>query len=763
MSAMLSVLSAIGYAGALATGEGLKPHFGAFVQQAITSQGLGTFAYYWCSTFRTHAAIDPLAANFMIQASTITARNLGTLAESRPDLQGGHALLLMSIYSAAFGLLSCALGRFRAGFVLRFIPYTVIGGLVGGFGLITVNIALNLAWGVTAGEVWQSTLRGEWLPLLQTLGTLAVAALTRCMPAHPLSTPSVIVGSALAFYCLPDSVTANPDWYLKLGPAAQDHSAAADSLNVWQSMRASLLEFHGRAIFNPDAMRLFVTFFGVMFIDWGTHLPAMDKTLHKHTPKPVDLDKEIKLIGYSNVLNGCLGLQPVCHSMYIAATVQSFGHKAWPLLTGAVLLVVAATDGWRIAHAAPRFAFAGLMMVGGIGLVEEWMVHSRTRIAPNEWYMLLVTALIVWVDSLLGLVAGLCLALAFSVVEYVSISGVKQRGTMAEMRSAVERSSAEALALKARADSVHIFRLYGYLFFGSISKAVDEIRGAAGEGARWIIADLALVPAIDASGVHGLVDLARDLERDGVMLILTGMVRRLTLAVENAGGVPTAATLDFGLQQVEEAILQSTKLPSRPSLPNIGTAETVGEAWALSSERLHRDPAPTTGPKAPWHRVAAISEVRSAGAGPLFREGDDSTELLILLKGTVQMEVWPKQAQMMCNLPRWHLNEKKGDHYVFEDHPQRLRVTSTRGTAINPVDCMHAVVGGAARAQFTAQALTPVSLLCVPFGGLTEEVKEGFFEDYLVRALASWMIPPEEPSVVELALGPGLTRAISMA
>jgi len=390
-------------------------------------------------------------------------------------------------------------------------------------------------------------------------------------------------------------------------------------------------------------------------------------------------------------------------------------------------------------------------------------VESRNRIAVNEWYMLVLTAVIVWVDALLGLVVGLCLALAFSVVEYVGISGIKQRASMEDTRSAVERSGPEEHAIKANADKVKIFWLYGYLFFGSIAKAVDEVHRAAKDGARWIVLDLALVPAIDASGVHGLVDLSNDLARDGVMLILTGMVRRLALAVQTAGGAATAETLDFGLQRVEDAILKTLSIsPESPKA--VEHARSLEDAWTLAAHRLRDKAVHSSGSEAPWAKVMAISSVRTQDAGVLFTEGEVATELLILLEGIVQLEAWPKQAHMLCALPRWHLNEKKGDHFVFEDHPQRLRVTSTPGSVINPAECMYAVVGVRPMSQFTARALSQVTLLVVPFQGLTDEVKDGFFQQWLMRALATWMNPPEEPSVAPLALTApmGLSRMVSM-
>ena len=48
----------------------------------------------------------------------------------------------------------------------------------------------------------------------------------------------------------------------------------------------------------------------------------------------------------------------------------------------------------------------------------------------------------------------------------------------------------------------------------------DEIRARAAEGARAVVLDAASVPAIDVTAVTMLVELAEELARDGVELVL---------------------------------------------------------------------------------------------------------------------------------------------------------------------------------------------------------------------------------------------------
>ena len=48
----------------------------------------------------------------------------------------------------------------------------------------------------------------------------------------------------------------------------------------------------------------------------------------------------------------------------------------------------------------------------------------------------------------------------------------------------------------------------------TVAALKEDVRGAVeARGARAVVLDLSLVPGVDASGVHGLMDLSRDMEQ----------------------------------------------------------------------------------------------------------------------------------------------------------------------------------------------------------------------------------------------------------
>ena len=65
---------------------------------------------------------------------------------------------------------------------------------------------------------------------------------------------------------------------------------------------------------------------------------------------------------------------------------------------------------------------------------------------------------------------------------------------------------------------------------------------------------------------------------------VTGMVRRLRLAISNAGGIPAADTLDEGLERVEDTILRAARLSESPSFQDGGRFESA-DAHDLAHKR----------------------------------------------------------------------------------------------------------------------------------------------------------------------------------
>jgi SulP family sulfate permease len=66
---------------------------------------------------------------------------------------------------------------------------------------------------------------------------------------------------------------------------------------------------------------------------------------------------------------------------------------------------------------------------------------------------------------------------------------------------------------------VHVMRLYGSLFFGAVGR-IESLADALPAGTRLLVLEMHRLVLLDTSGVDALVQLRRNLERQGVALLL---------------------------------------------------------------------------------------------------------------------------------------------------------------------------------------------------------------------------------------------------
>jgi SulP family sulfate permease len=130
----------------------------------------------------------------------------GGIAAGMPDPTSERAfatiVALIVISTAAAGIAAWLLGRFRLGFVARYIPFPVLAGFLAATGYLLVMAALGMAVGARVGIANLAVLFAaenvaKWLPWA-LLGA-ATAVLMRRFE-NPLVLPVVILAAAAGFY-----------------------------------------------------------------------------------------------------------------------------------------------------------------------------------------------------------------------------------------------------------------------------------------------------------------------------------------------------------------------------------------------------------------------------------------------------------------------------------------------------------------------------------------------------------------------------------
>jgi len=497
-------------------------------------------------------------------ALAIEAQRGGATDYERPDifLTVIGATLLVTVLC---GVVFSTLGRFRAGNLVRFVPYPVVGGFLAGTGWLLFNGGIFVASGVGLRfHTWFAlqasfellfspvTLK-RWVPAL-AFGVILLVAVR--LVKRPLVIP-VVIGAGLVAFAVGMLVTGSSIEAAKhgrwlLGPF--------ESARLWQPWTL-------RAITGADwsavlsqwagiATAVFVATIAILFNVSGTEV-----VLHRD----LDTNRELRDAGLLNVISGALGGIPGYHALSLTALAErmSVNAKVAGLIAAAVPLA-AVIFGASVIELIPRMIVGGVLVFLGLAFMVEWVWDKRKVLPPVEYAVVLVIlAVIIGRGYLPGVVVGLVMAVVLFAVSYGRIELVREVAFGETYHSNVDRPPVERAVLREMGGAVQILRLNGFVFFGSANGLLERIRKRV-EAAplRFLVIDMRRVTGVDSSAVVAFVKAKHLAEANGFELVFTGaseLVRKQLRqggVVEYEGIVRFEPDLDRGLQRCEEGLLE---------------------------------------------------------------------------------------------------------------------------------------------------------------------------------------------------------------
>jgi SulP family sulfate permease len=214
---------------------------------------------------------------------------------------------------------------------------------------------------------------------------------------------------------------------------------------------------------------------------------------------------------------------------------------------------------------------SGLLLFLGASMLYDWLVRTHRKLSPGDYaIVLLILVCIVNMGYLQGALVGIIAASVMFVVRYSRIRTVKHRLTAGEYASYVERSNDDRRLLNEHGERIVVFKLQGYLFFGTANSLFEEVREAVLESPRGaghtVILDFRLVSGSDSSAVFSFVKLLHLLDEQGTRLCLSGVSAELHRMLDSEGVVgngPGKAlvfqSLDQALEIAEESLLHGVR------------------------------------------------------------------------------------------------------------------------------------------------------------------------------------------------------------
>jgi SulP family sulfate permease len=271
---------------------------------------------------------------------------------------------------------------------------------------------------------------------------------------------------------------------------------------------------------------LALTFFGILHVP--INVPALALNCGEDN---ANLDRELKLHGYSNFLSGCIG--SIQNYLVYANTVFFMRSGGDSRLAGYML--AALTFGVMLIGPS-LIGFIPVMMVGtlifdlGFELLLEAVWLPRKKLKLAEYLTVIIIVLVMGIyDFVIGIGIGIILAFVSLIVQTSRISAVRTAYSGDIVTSTVRRNPSQQHYLQQVGQQIFILKLTGYLFFGTVVSVEQKIRALLDDNAfarqpiKYMILDLWHVSGLDYSAGEAFNTISRLLNNKGVVLVLSGV------------------------------------------------------------------------------------------------------------------------------------------------------------------------------------------------------------------------------------------------
>jgi SulP family sulfate permease len=557
VGALIVLSTSISYPAVIFTGA-FEPYLGNGIEMALFGTAVLSATVAAGSSYP--AAIANIQIETAVVLGVISAELADSLGPGAPALATLVATIVLSTLS--LGVVFIALGVFRLGNVIRYIPFPVIGAFLayiawllfrGGMSTM-VGHPLSLSGSLL---LLQPRLLPYWLPgALAAICLLALQLVRR----HYLNTPIVLVSSIAAFWLIA--------WLT--GTAAAELRTAGYLLPAPPPEQAWSPLAH-LAVFPRADWGVVLGQLPHVAIVWLVGMIALlviASSLEIATRSDVDLDQELKVAGIGNLLSGLGGGLPGYQSASASLLSHYIGTKS--RLVG---LISAGICAMVLLFGGPLLAYVPKLL---LGLVLIYLALSiAANLALDRWpklpladrgILLLVLLALIWLGFVEGILIGIIAGLAVFAFNYARIDAVRASGSGAGYASNVLRPPAQGRLLADHGEAIQVIRLQGYLFFGSAHRILQRVAARLtlpGElPLCFLLLDLERVDGADSSTIFSLLRLIEQAEQRGVTILWSAVPEAIAVALRSAGlelGRRTSpqlfSDLDHALEYAEDVVL----------------------------------------------------------------------------------------------------------------------------------------------------------------------------------------------------------------
>lgn len=469
-----------------------------------------------------------------------------TMGDIPPEAKFATITACVALSSILTGLCYYLLGKFHLADFVRFLPYPVVGGFLAGTGLLLIKGS----FGVMADLSFSFQSMGMFLipqKMLLWMPGVAFALLLFFVLAkwsHYLILPGLLLAGVGIFHLL--MVAANVSMQEAENAGMFFTGVSQNSfLPQLPPMSLSLIEWEICFYNIPIIMTVVL----ISMVGFLLNVSAAEVA----SGCEVDLNRELGFNGASNIIAGMFGSPPGYPALSLSMLGPRTGVKSKiiGIATSLILGIVILFDADVITYF-PRPLLGSLLFLLGLFFIKEWVLDARKKLTLPDY---LVVLSILVVIGFFGFLQGVSLGLALTIIIFVfRFSQVPVIGEIIEGENAVstkKRPITERHLLSKSEQKIIVFKLKGYIFFGSASFMINRIieNIESGSDKKFIILDFADVQGFDISAVNNFNRLARKLQIMNRVLAMSAAPKTMIMLLE-----PNLS------QELRQLIIQSDSL-----------------------------------------------------------------------------------------------------------------------------------------------------------------------------------------------------------
>ena len=558
----------------------------------------------------------------------------------RGTLTGPGAVFTALVLAAGVaGVIQILFGLIKGGRFIKFIPYPVVAGYMGGVGVLIFISQVPKFFGLGSSAPQSAVFApSNWsVPAVVVSGISVVLMVwaprrIRTVPASIIALLGGMAAYGIFAAAKPELATAiNNPMVVGVIPGTDGALGATALLHAvaehWQSLGALPFTYL-RVIFLPALM--LAVLLSIDTLKTCVVLDALTRSRHNS-------NRELMGQGAANLFSAVLGGMPGAGTMGpTLVNLHSGGQTRWSgVVAGGLALLVALLLGRFVAWI-PLAALAGILSVIAFRLIDWGSIRLLRHRSTRFDFAVIATVIgsAVAFNLIIAAGVGITLAIILFVRDQIRGSVVRRLIQGDLIFSNRRRLPPEQAVLEAEGKKTLVAELQGSLFFGTTDQLLVRLEPFLRQ-CRFLILDLRRVHSVDFSAAHMLQQLAERLREQSSLLIFSGLHSRFSIGQDvadyfvrvglMAGGTDSLAfpELDTALEWTENQLLKEAQCFSSDDAPPLELAE-IHLLGGLPSEVLAD--------------LAPIVKAKSVAPGEkVFAAGEPGDELFLIRRGSIRI------------------------------------------------------------------------------------------------------------------------------